>query len=42
MGDSLVLDDIICDEENKRLILKVIDELEVGEKNFGNVDEKTY
>jgi hypothetical protein len=38
----LLLDNIIFEEENKKLISKVIDELEHGEKNFGNVDQKQY
>ncbi|KAL4472006.1 hypothetical protein ABPG72_018508 [Tetrahymena utriculariae] len=42
LGQQILLDDLIFEEENKRLIAKVIDELELGEKTFGNVDQKQY
>lgn len=38
LGQRLSLDDLTFEEENKKLIGKVIDELELGEKNFGSVD----
>ena len=40
MGQVLNIEDIIFEEDNKKLIVKVIDELEKGELNFGNVDTK--
>ncbi|EGR27193.1 hypothetical protein IMG5_200380 [Ichthyophthirius multifiliis] len=42
MGQLLGIDDVIFEEENKKLIKKVINELEKGELNFGNVDAKQY
>ena len=40
LGQVLNIEDIIFEEDNKKLIVKVIDELEKGELNFGNVDTK--